>query len=103
MTVQFDSVALREELVWIIWSWMCVSAADFPSHVKEGDEEVQERERGIEREREWGRMERMRRRRGEGRCSASRSQSWNGHPELSLPRVAMETTFLPRLHPYRLL
>lgn len=30
-------------------------------------------------------------------------QSWNGHPELSLPHVAMETTFLPRLHPYRLL
>lgn len=30
-------------------------------------------------------------------------QSWNGHPELSLPCVAMETTFLPRLHPYRLL
>lgn len=34
----------------------------------------------------------------EARAGAvQRSQSWNGHPELSLPQVAMETTFLPLL------
>lgn len=43
------------------------------------------------------------RERGGGEARAGAVQSWNGHPELSLPCVAIETTFLPRLHPYRLL
>jgi len=103
--IVYDRVCIR-----ILWPyWLCVCLSLRLSH--EGGRWRSCGGAGTEMERKGvgggGREKDVVGEAGEGEqggweARAGAVQSWNGHPELSLPWVAMETRFLPRLHPYRL-